>query len=73
MHHTVNEEVPFSVDSRKISIFGKDLIHSKGFQVFLQVNAFSSKGEFRHVKLESLHAVGGLVKELLKLRLRCRI
>ncbi len=65
MHHTVNGDVPFSVDTRKVSILSEDFIQPKGFQVFLQVNAFSSKGEFRHVKLESLHLVGGLVEELL--------
>ncbi len=66
VHHTIDEEVPFSGYSREVRLVGEDLIHPKDPQVVFQIDAVSTKSEFGHVKHEALHAVGKLAEEFLE-------
>ncbi len=49
VHHAANVEALFFTNSRKVGLFGEDLIHSKGFQGHLQVNTLSTESEFTAV------------------------
>ncbi len=66
VHHTIDEEVPFSGYPREVCLVSEDLIHPEDPQMAFQVDAVSTKGEFGHVKQEALHAVGGLAEEFLE-------